>query len=1307
MPFELSVLDLPTWAANLSARRQLPRLLRRLALLHPGVEAIEFAADEDTQLGGFDGTVLSTGSHAFLPSGLSVWEMGVDDNVKGKADDDFEKRSFDKPPKTPVAGKAPSGSTPPAPSLDRSQVTYVFVTPRRWSRKGAWVAAQKALGIWKDVRVLDAGDLVTWLEHCPGVAVWFTGLIGKRPAGALDAETVWDHYAQTTQPPTSPALVLGGRTQERTSLLNFLAGSPGVLGVKAESLDEAVAFLLASIHDADATVRDTLLARTVLVDTHDAFRTLVTSPTPLVLVPTVHGLMGLPAAATAGHHVLVPHGRSERTGGEHVELSRPDRQSVQEALEEMGVPESRRTQLGLLGRRSLLALRRTLAAAPEFGTPRWADPTNGFPIPVLLAGMWHDSNLGDQRVISRLGLAEYPALARTLNGWAVGSDPPVRRTGTVWMVSAPEDAWRLINQLLLPQDITTFEELAVAVLGERDPTVTRSPDEAMREGTPGLYSDVLRDGMADTLALLGAHADDADVSDLSLRPMLTRVVTTLLGPPVTWEAWAVLARWLPLLAEAAPEAFLDAAERLTAEPEVPLARLIQDTGHHNIFFHSPHSHLLWALEGLAWHLPYLPRVAHVLFALARHDLPTPDTLNRPVRSLKLLLDGVMPSSTASVSQRLTILMSLSRVDSILYAQLLQALMPLDRGWKMEPATPRYREWVPDHYPVATREQYTEYQEGVVNQVLQAGQDNPDLLEFLLKSARSLSTAQRAATLNALRAYVDSHDRGRESTERLQDALRGVLREDTERQESILTPERRAELQAAVDAGDATQEQRLELLADVRWANQAFTPQELIDVQTLLTDLNPPDIVEQSAWLFKGHPTLPGVSRYKFQTYWAEVEKHRRDAVEQVWTARGREGVEELARRVHDAIRVGQALAETGSLTWDEEIGFLRDTLNHATTALANMAWGYLTAKSIPHSTWPERVQRELVPTWTPAQQVTFFLRQPAAPDTWHAVQTAGTAVQDGYWDQVPVWSLPSAAFEQAVQGLLSRGRSFAALHFIAEHGRGTGAVSADTVVDTLEQVIKVEPTDQLKDAQGMPYVLMQLFEELSPAGTVTLARLAELEWNLWNYLPTFEQAPPNLSRQLVEDPASFVQLVTSAYYPDNGSQERHALSEAQQETARRAGEVLRGWMSVPGQALTGTFDETQWHDWVSRVRALAAQNGYNRALEYQLAKLIARALRSSDGSSLQPAVCDTIEQFASDHLDHLIGVAVRNGRGIVTKGAYEGGQQELALAQTFTRYAEPVHIQFPRVARILNQLGQVYQREAQEEDLRASFDQDR
>ena len=88
-------------------------------------------------------------------SGRSGWEFGVDQDIKGKADGDFAKsvKAVDK--------------------ADRAQTTFVFVTPRRWPGKAAWVAGMKAKAHWKDVRAYNSSDLEQWLEQSLAGQAWF------------------------------------------------------------------------------------------------------------------------------------------------------------------------------------------------------------------------------------------------------------------------------------------------------------------------------------------------------------------------------------------------------------------------------------------------------------------------------------------------------------------------------------------------------------------------------------------------------------------------------------------------------------------------------------------------------------------------------------------------------------------------------------------------------------------------------------------------------------------------------------------------------------------------------------------------------------------------------------------------------------------------------------------------------------------------------------------------------------------------------------------------------------------------------
>ena len=95
-PMLIDATDLNQWAERREAQGKLPLLVRRLVRATvTGLTRLEFAADEGVQLGGWDGISVADVGNAFVPSGTAGWELGVKSGVKGKADEDFEKRSED------------------------------------------------------------------------------------------------------------------------------------------------------------------------------------------------------------------------------------------------------------------------------------------------------------------------------------------------------------------------------------------------------------------------------------------------------------------------------------------------------------------------------------------------------------------------------------------------------------------------------------------------------------------------------------------------------------------------------------------------------------------------------------------------------------------------------------------------------------------------------------------------------------------------------------------------------------------------------------------------------------------------------------------------------------------------------------------------------------------------------------------------------------------------------------------------------------------------------------------------------------
>lgn len=123
--------DIEGWVShNIPARTRLAVFLR--SLVHStgrGLTKVDFPGNDDAERPGWDGLVEATEGAPWVPSGQSGWEFGTNEDPKTKADGDFEK-----------SVKAY------AERQERSEITFVFVTPRRWAGKKCLGRGQKGKG---------------------------------------------------------------------------------------------------------------------------------------------------------------------------------------------------------------------------------------------------------------------------------------------------------------------------------------------------------------------------------------------------------------------------------------------------------------------------------------------------------------------------------------------------------------------------------------------------------------------------------------------------------------------------------------------------------------------------------------------------------------------------------------------------------------------------------------------------------------------------------------------------------------------------------------------------------------------------------------------------------------------------------------------------------------------------------------------------------------------------------------------------------------------------------------------------------
>ncbi len=117
----ITALDLHRWADKKESEVLMPELVRRL--IHSSLDGIirlTMPSGDSVNLSGFDGELETTGCNAFVSSGKSVFEIGTDCKVKGKADKDIEKRNKE------IA------------DTEKQKLNYVFVTSRKWANARKW-----------------------------------------------------------------------------------------------------------------------------------------------------------------------------------------------------------------------------------------------------------------------------------------------------------------------------------------------------------------------------------------------------------------------------------------------------------------------------------------------------------------------------------------------------------------------------------------------------------------------------------------------------------------------------------------------------------------------------------------------------------------------------------------------------------------------------------------------------------------------------------------------------------------------------------------------------------------------------------------------------------------------------------------------------------------------------------------------------------------------------------------------------------------------------------------------------------------
>ncbi|MGE0479578.1 MAG: hypothetical protein AB7Q17_03800, partial [Phycisphaerae bacterium] len=871
--------------------------------------------------------------NAFVPDGISVWEVSTAQRIATKADKDFRKRTAD--PLTVAPADA----------------TYVALSLRRWPRKETWAAEKKRGGPWRDVRAYDADDLAQWLETAPVVQFWVDEILNKPASIGFSIDAVWKSWSHVTSPPTLPSLVLAGRDVVAGEIESRLSKPASPVIVQADSREEAIAVVVATLVNLPADRYLKLATRTLVVREGNAWNHLLSTTTQLILIKDFRDDAALGTGAARSHVLVYPLGRADHPSNDAIGVPRLDPVATVSALQKMGLDEQRANSLVTATRGALLPLRRRTGSSPEISQPAWSRPENAVSLlPALLVGRWSEQNTADQAALSDLAGAPFDEVKNHVNRWRCEDDSPVDCVGSAWYLRAHEDAWALLGRFLTSRHLQRFRQLVVRTFASpaQTPEVGASASGEYPERSAARESTLLRTGLANSLAIMGAYGDTIRLTSGSLTGVAEACVRDLL-PSADLRGWDLLP--LRQLAEAAPDAFLDALNRALRAQSPSIQQHSSEGAVFASHVSSP-MELLWALELLAWNPDCLARVAEALTALARLDAADSSD-SRPLASLRAIFLPWHPQTGATLEQRLSVIDAIRRQARDVAWALLIRLLPEPAGFTHSSAQPGRRSWVPDGDRAVLASEYQTAIVEIAHRAIDDAERDGNRWASLVEKLRYLPAAQCERALHRLDQMAASRSLPPQHVLPIRDALRELI-----------------SLQRSAP--------------DNAWSFPADGIERLL---ALYVRFEPPDLVDRVRWLFEKNPMLLEGHHFDLEEEWIMLQQQQDGAVRAIAESHDVSTVELLVVQVARADQLGRAVAQTG--VYDEQ----EERLLAAALATRSRPWReFLRWYSVVRLqqrgyAWARRVCSNDAICGSSAHQSFFCECLPLGADTWDFVDS--------------------------------------------------------------------------------------------------------------------------------------------------------------------------------------------------------------------------------------------------------------------------------------------------------------------------------
>jgi hypothetical protein len=1208
---------------------------------------------------GLDGLLISpTSFDPYVPQGQSIWEIGTGNDPQSKATSDFTKRTKE------IA------------AADRATMAFVFVTTRSavhcWSepKQRAWLKRRVGKG-WKDVRIIDGSKVIQWLYHFPEISLWLADKFHIPTRGMTSPALHWKILERFGSPPSLvPTVFLIGRDKAKEDVLRLFRGETTQLLLETRYPQEGIDFIVAVLASLDQAQRDAFASRCLIIDDEDTWKGICSIRNPHVLIAKASIDLGgtgvdlLQHALMNRHAVIYARVPAGSTHGNSTSLGETKPYDLAKALEGCGYPAERARMISDRCGGRIVVMKRLLSDLSA--SPDWA--SSGIADELALAsliGQWDGNFEGDREAVEGILGKTYGEWLGRIRPTTLRPDPPLVQRNEKWRFVSRFEGWESLGPYLSNDDLDRFHWHALVVLREKDPKFDLPSEERWKASIYNKkpkYSDAIRVGLAETLALLGAHPSALVSCSVGKPESVAGITVRDLLKGGDWVNWATWNDVLPLLAESAPEQFLDAVESILSNPANRVFHdLFSQEGTGFMGGWNYMTGVLWALETLAWHQDYLTHVAVILGRLAEID-PGGQWANRPLNSLTTILLPWLPQTCAPVLIRKVALEAVLRESPKIAWKVLLNLLPNSYQVTSGSRKPSWREFIPIDRPErVSRKEYFEQVTIYANLAIQGATTDLSKLSEMIDKLDDLPLAAQTEILKHL-SSTSVLNLSEQEKSGLWEALLDVV----------------IKHRKFSDAQWAMQKELVDRIADVAEALKPSTPQLIHRRLFRQADF---ELIED-----KGD----------YQDQWRELGNRRVKAIEDILLASGIEGLLSFATSITDTQQVGLALGQVA--TDEHDLVIIPPSLLHKDKTLQTLASGYVWARFNKNGwQWADKV---ILQSWSDEEKSAFLALLPFEPGTWQRAKTLLGDKQVLYWAKADArpYHLKDV-LPEAVEHLLAFRRPRAAIQCLYWMVHEKMQISVDQVHRALIDNLTSEEPSYSMDQHACTELIQWLQNNAEPEN----AALFQIEWS---YLPLLDHhhglAPKTLERRLAEDPHFFCEVIQLVFRSSKEDKPTEEPSEERKRIASNAYDLLHKWRTPPGTMRDGSFKGDVLKTWLETVKGLCEASGHLRIALDQVGRVLAHSPGDGSGLWIHKGAAEILDVAEHDMMRVAFTVELSNQRGVFT---WTAGEEERTIAGDYRNKAAAVENEgYFRLAASMRELAGSYERDADREAAEDPYD---